>query len=133
MSGKGKARASRSGRSASSAQADSAAAGFAQADISQSIRVSGSGFSLRFAPDVEYTTGNTTTVSSRGASGVPRPMPVFVVNNDNVQYMTTEGLTNRPVLKLPKTNLEKVEHPPGLLYNEGYLWELAMLLEGNSI
>ena len=33
---------------------------------------------------------------------------------------------------LPKTNLEGVEHPPGMSYNEGYIWELALLLEGKA-
>ena len=128
----GKGEATGSGGPASSAQAASAAAGSAQADSTQSIRGSGGVVSLRFPPDVEYTTWNTTTVASRGASCVPRPMPAFVENRDNVQYMTILGTGKRPVTKLPKSNLEKVEHPPGMSYDETYLWELAMLLEGIS-
>ena len=113
----GKVEATGSGGPASSAQAASAAAGSAQADSTQSTCDSDGVFSLRFAADVEYTDGITSTVASRVASCVPRPMPAFVENRDNVQYMTILGTGKRPVTKLPKTNLEKVEHPPGLSYN----------------
>ena len=57
-------------------------------------------------------------------------MPEIVVNTDNVQYTTTIGIGKRPLTKLPKTNLEKVEPPPGMNYNQTFEWELAMLLEG---
>ena len=84
---KGKVEATGSGGPASSAQADSASAGSVQAGSAQIIRDSGGVFSFRCAPDVEYTTGNTTTVDSRGASIEPRPMPEFDVNIDNVQHV----------------------------------------------
>ena len=87
MSGKGKVEATGSVGPASSAQADTASAGSVQAGSAQIIRDSGGVFSCRFAPDVEYTTGNTTTVDSRGASIEPRPMPEFDVNIDNVQHV----------------------------------------------
>ena len=97
------------GRPASSAQADSAS----------------SGFSLRYPPDLEYQAGKITSVTSRGASIVPRPMPDFLVNTDRVQTIAIHGKGDRPVTKLPKTNLEKVEHPPGMTYIETYEWDLA--------
>ena len=127
---KGNVEATGSGGPASSAQAESASAGSVQAGSAQIIRDSGGVFSFRCAPDVEYTTGNTTTVDLRGASTVPRPMPDFDVNLDNVQYVNIKGIGVRPVIKLPKSNLEKVEPPPGMTYNQTFEWELAMLLEG---
>ena len=126
---KGKVEATGSGGPASSAQADSASAGPVQSGSTQILRDSGGVFSLRCS-DVEYTTGNTTTVDSRGASIEPRPMPEFDVNIDNVQHVNIKGIGVRPFVKLPKTNLEKVEPPPGMTYNQTFEWELAMLLEG---
>ena len=64
MSVKGKVEVTGSGGPASSAQADSAAAGSARADSAQSIQVSDGVFSLRYAPDVEYTAGHISTVAS---------------------------------------------------------------------
>ena len=107
---------------ASSAQADSA---LIDSDLGQ-------GFSLRYA-DMEYVSSVTTSVDTRGASCTPREMPEFDVDTDNVQYMNIIGVGMRPLTKLPKTNLEKIEPPPGMTYVETYLWELAMLLEGNAI
>ena len=66
-----------SGGPASSAQADIALAGSAHPDSATSIIGAGGLFSLRSVSDVEYTAGRTSTVASRGASIVPRPMPVF--------------------------------------------------------
>ena len=109
---KGNVEATGSGGPASSAQADSASAGSVQAGSTQILRDSGGVFSLRYS-DVEYTTGNTTTVDSRGASIEPRPMPEFDVNLEKVQHVNIQGIGVRPFVKLPKTNLEKVEPPPG--------------------
>ena len=122
----GKEEAAGSGRPASSAQVDSAEAVSAQADSAQSIRP----FSLRFPPDVEYMAGRISTVAVRGASSVPRPMPPFDVNPDYVPYVTIDGIRERPVTRLPQSNLEKVEPPPGMSYDETYEWELSRLLEG---
>ena len=104
----------------------------AQADSALSNSDSGQGFSLRYA-DIEYMSGITSSVTSRGASCMPREMPEFAVDTDNVQYMTIIGVGKRPLTKLPKTNLEKIEPPPGMTYVETYLWELAMYLEGIAI
>ena len=111
----GQGEAAGSGGPASSAQADT-----------------GGVFSLKFPPNVEYRTGTTTTVASRVASQTPRPMPPFVENRDNTQYMIIPGTGQRPVTKLPRTNLEKVEAPPGMNYINTYIWELASLLEGKA-
>ena len=75
-----------SGGPASSAQADIALAGSAHPDSVTSIYGVGGFFSLRSASDVEYTAGRTSTVTSRGASLVPRPMPVFDVDPDYTHY-----------------------------------------------
>ena len=52
------------------------------------------------------------------------------MNFDYTHFRNIEGVGARPVTMLPQTNLEKVEHPPGMSYEETYVWELAMLLEG---
>ena len=67
-----------SGGPASSAQADIALAGSEHPESATSIYGLGGLFHLRSVPDVEYTAGRTSTVVSRGASIVPRPMPVLM-------------------------------------------------------
>ena len=116
-----------SGRPASSAQADRALSGWPM-DSVQSIRPC----SHRFPPDMEYNSATTTLVTTRGASVDPRPMPLFNVNIDYVQHQSHQGNRRQAVVRLPTTNLEKVEPPPGMLYNEKYQFDLAMLLEGRA-
>ena len=111
-----------SGGLASSAQADSA---LSNSDLGQ-------GFSLRYA-DIEYMSSVTSSVDSRGASCMPREMPEFDVDTANVKYMDIIGVGMRPITKLPRTNLENIELPPGMTYVETYLWDLAMYLEGIAI
>ena len=89
-------------------------------------------FSLKWPPNSEYREGTTTTVASRISSGTPRPLPPLVENRDNIQYMVTLFNEARPITTLPKTNLEKVEAPPGMNYINTYIWELASLLEGKT-
>ena len=57
-------------------------------------------------------------------------MPEFAVDMNQVQHVHIQGIGARPFVKLPKTNLERVEPPPNMTYNQIFLWELAMLLEG---
>ena len=121
---------------ASSAQADTAAnmqsnqasASSAQVDTAKTFP----GFRLAFPHDVEYISTHTSSVDSRVSSGRPRPMPDMVVETNNLQYVMTGPKQGRPISKLPASNLQGIEAPPGMDYNESYQWQLARLLEGKA-
>ena len=123
----GKIVASGPGMPASSAQADKAQAGSAQADSERPMLVSG--FNLRFASDAEYNQSYQSSITSRMSSVVPRPMPDIIVNADDIPVVVLGPNKGRPVAKLPKSNLTEVTAPPGMNYNDSYQWQLAMLLE----
>ena len=92
------------------------------------------GFSLRYSSDPEYNPDFHSSVKQRMSSGSPRAMPELVTDTTNIP-MVTMPKTNelRPYVKLPESNLQKLEKPPGINYNDGFQWDLAQLIEGKAV
>ena len=124
----GKIVASSAGQPASSAQADSAQASSAQADKAETSQ----GILLLHDQDAEYKKDFQSSVRDRISSFVPRAMPDMVIQKDHIPYVKMDASNERPFTKLPETNLETLLPPPGMDYNDDYVWRLAKLFEGKE-